>query len=178
MKRISCKGLVLGILAAAGLSMAVSLDAGAYEERNYISAAYAEAVSENGGVSLIKTGGDWFPYPDYDDREGWSRLLGDGAARIVSEGEKYLDYEWKVIPATAYLEYERSGNRKIMESLKAHEHSQLLYYLPELIGSRVPVPEQCYLMLYQGMIHLINIIIKLFHGRFPYNFPATSPCRL
>ena len=116
MKRISCKGLVLGILAAAGLSMAVSLDAGAYEERNYISAAYAEAVSENGGVSLIKTGGDWFPYPDYDDREGWSRLLGDGAARIVSEGEKYLDYEWKVIPATAYLEYERSGNRKIMEN--------------------------------------------------------------
>ena len=104
------------MLAAAGLTAAVSADAGAYEERNYISAAYASALAENGGEPLVRTGGEWFPYPDYGDREGWEELFGKDAARIVTQGEKYLDYEWKVIPATAYLEYERSGERKIMEN--------------------------------------------------------------
>ena len=88
----------------------------AYEERNYISAAYEAAIAANGGKSLVSTGGGWFPYPDWSDREGWASLLGNDAARIVAEGEKYLDYEWKVIPATAYIEYERSGERKIMEN--------------------------------------------------------------
>ena len=35
--------------------------------------------------------------------------------RLIEAGEKLLDYKWQLIPATAYLEYERSGNRKIME---------------------------------------------------------------
>ena len=103
------------MLAAVSLSWLAAPDAGAYEERNYISAAYSAALSDNGGESLVKVGGGWFPYPAYEDREGWAQLLGADAARIIRQGEKLLDYEWKVVPATAYLEYERSGNRKIME---------------------------------------------------------------
>ena len=112
--KLLLKGLC-PVLAAVSLSWLAAPDAGAYEERNYISAAYSAALSDNGGESLVKVGGDWFPYPAYEDREGWAQLLGADAARIIRQGEKLLDYEWKVVPATAYLEYERSGNRKIME---------------------------------------------------------------
>ena len=108
--KIMCMVLATGLLSAL-----MSSEAGAYEERNYVSSAYSAALSENGGESLVKTGGDWFPYPSCSDREGWARLFGADASRIIGQGEKLLGYEWKIIPASAYLEYERSGNRKIME---------------------------------------------------------------
>jgi hypothetical protein len=41
--------------------------------------------------------------------------MGPNKQRLIAAGEKLLDYKWQLIPATAYLEYERTGNRKIME---------------------------------------------------------------
>ena len=35
--------------------------------------------------------------------------------KIIRKGEEYLQYEWKVVKATDYLEFGRSGNRKVME---------------------------------------------------------------
>ena len=69
-------------------------------------------VASDGGFCMD---GSWFPYPSYDDREGWTELLGKHARRIIAQGEKYLDYSWLPVPATSYLAYERTGNRKIME---------------------------------------------------------------
>ena len=57
----------------------------------------------------------WVPYPAYADRAGWDKLLGANKDAMVARGEKLLDYQWQVVKATDYLEYERSGNRKIME---------------------------------------------------------------
>ena len=58
----------------------------------------------------------WVPYPAYADRAGWDLLTGPFKADLVRNGEKYLNYEWKVIKATDYLEYEKSGNRTVMEN--------------------------------------------------------------
>lgn len=58
----------------------------------------------------------WVPYPSYQDRTGWDKFLGEYKADFIKKGEKLLDYEWKVVTATDYLEYERSGNRVIMEN--------------------------------------------------------------
>ena len=41
--------------------------------------------------------------------------MGPNKQRLIEAGEKLLNYKWQLIPATAYLEYERSGNRKVME---------------------------------------------------------------
>ena len=78
------------VLAALVLSLFVAEEAGAYDERNFISEAYFSAVSESGGESLVKTGGGWFPYPAYEDRAGWAQLFGADAARIIKQGEKLL----------------------------------------------------------------------------------------
>lgn len=67
------------------------------------------------GKDAFKTGGEWFPYPSYAEREAWKSLLGGHYDFIVRAGEKYTDYEWKSVPATAYLAYERTGERGIME---------------------------------------------------------------
>lgn len=108
-------------------------EAAAYEERNFIHKAYAKALHESGDTTLVKAGGGWFPYPGYGDRAAWQKIFAQDAGRIISLGEGYLGYEWKIIPATAYLEYERSGNRKVMEDpLEANRKALNTLILAEL----------------------------------------------
>lgn len=57
----------------------------------------------------------WVPYPDYADRTGWDKLTGEFKEQLIDAGEKYLSFNWRIVKATQYLEYERSGNRVIME---------------------------------------------------------------
>jgi hypothetical protein len=65
--------------------------------------------SKPGVAESFRTGSHWLPLPDYKDRAGWSKLFGPQSAAFIRRGEKYLNYEWKVIPATTYLEFERTG---------------------------------------------------------------------
>lgn len=57
----------------------------------------------------------WVPYPAYSDRAGWEELTAPVRDVLIKRGERALGYEWQVVRATDYLEYERSGNRRIME---------------------------------------------------------------
>lgn len=82
-----------------------------YVERDFLSKGrFAESVQ-----SYLVSGEQWIPYPDYSNREGWDRFFGENKQAFIARGEKNLDYQWKVIPATAYLEYERSGDRNVMQ---------------------------------------------------------------
>lgn len=58
----------------------------------------------------------WTGYPQYTDRKGWDLITGLKKEQLIKEGESNLSYVWKVVPATSYLEYERSGNRGVMEN--------------------------------------------------------------
>lgn len=84
----------------------------AYEERNLLQ---KEADLER-VRSALRMGQEWVPYPDYSDRSGWDKFLGDYKDEYIRKGESLLDYEWKVVKATDYLEFGRSGNRTVMES--------------------------------------------------------------
>ena len=84
----------------------------AYEKRNLLQ---NEANFEKVKSALVM-GQKWVPYPNYSDRSGWNVFLGNYKEEYIRKGEAYLDYEWKVVKATDYLEFGRSGNRTIMES--------------------------------------------------------------
>ena len=64
---------------------------------------------------ILPKDASWLPYPAYTDRNAWADLLGSNAAHLIAQGEKYLDYTWQSVNATAYLAYERTGNRQVME---------------------------------------------------------------
>lgn len=83
----------------------------AYVERNLLQQAADLAKLE----SVLVTNQEWVLYPNYTDRSGWDQFLGDYKDEYIKRGEKLLNYEWKVVKATDYIEYERSGNRRIME---------------------------------------------------------------
>ena len=83
----------------------------AYTERNFLQhVADQESLAE-----CLVLNQKWVQYPSYKDREGWSRFLGEYRDEIIKNGESLLGYTWKVVKATDYLEFERSGNREIME---------------------------------------------------------------
>lgn len=83
----------------------------AYEERNLLQQTLDMEALEKALIPDQK----WIPYPHYADRAGWNTFLGEYKTDYIRRGEKWLDYEWKTVKATDYIEYERSGNRRIME---------------------------------------------------------------
>lgn len=83
----------------------------AYEERNLL----LQIADVDRVKSVLLDNQQWIPYPSYNDRTAWDNLLGSDKATYIQRGERQLDYAWKVVKATDYIEFERSGNRRIME---------------------------------------------------------------
>ncbi|MBR1630656.1 MAG: heparinase II/III family protein [Paludibacteraceae bacterium] len=67
----------------------------------------------------------WIPFPAYTDRTAWDSLIGAQRERLIQQGERRLNYRWKHNLATDYIEYDRSGNRRIMEDPMSHNHTAL-----------------------------------------------------
>ena len=85
----------------------------AYTERNLLQ----NSVTKEQLKEALVMNGAWVPYPAYSDREGWNSLLNEEDRQtLINAGEKMLYYKWQVIRATDYLEYERSGERNIMQN--------------------------------------------------------------
>lgn len=83
----------------------------AYTERNII----ASRVTKDQLKEILVPGQKWVNLPVYSDRAGWDNLLGENKEFYIKRGERALNHDWPRVKATDYLEYERSGNRKIME---------------------------------------------------------------
>ena len=98
------------LFAFAAASLIV-LSASAYTERNLIASRANKAELKE----MLVTDQKWVNLPAYSDRAAWDSLLGDNKEYYIKRGEKALSHDWPRVKATDYLEYERSGNRKIME---------------------------------------------------------------
>ncbi len=92
------------------LAVLMCVDAPAYEKRNYLLQEYRQT----GNVFLMQ--GKGLPYPAYADREAWEKVPEAARKELIAKAENHLDYEWKVVPLTAYLAYERTGDRTQMQS--------------------------------------------------------------
>src|SRR5687768_6349552 len=96
--------IVYGLFAA--------LQAKAYEHRDLLQKkASLLQVKE----SLVPKN-EWIKYPAYTNRVAWDLLTGSRKQELIQKGEQYINYEWKVIKATDYLDYERNGSRIAMEN--------------------------------------------------------------
>lgn len=92
-----------------------------------------KAVSKAELKSLLIQNQDWVPYPEYTDRAGWDELTREFKAQLIARGEAHLDYIWQVVELSDFLEYERSGNRNIMqEPFGANNNAMMALVLAEL----------------------------------------------
>ncbi|MFP4027731.1 MAG: heparinase II/III family protein [Candidatus Brocadiia bacterium] len=55
--------------------------------------------------------GLWHPYPTADEREKWESLPSEMRSYMIDKGEEALDENWPLLPATLFLDYDRTGNR-------------------------------------------------------------------
>ena len=109
--------IVYGLFAA--------LQAKAYEHR--------ELLQKKASLLQVKESlvpkNQWIKYPAYTNRAAWDLLTGSHKQELIQKGEQYINYEWKVIKATDYLEYERSGSRIAMENPFGSNNTALSHLL-------------------------------------------------
>lgn len=92
-----------------------------------------KAVSKAELKDLLIRDQEWVPYPDYQDRAGWEALTADFKGELIHNGEEFLDYAWQVVELSDFLEYERSGNRNIMQDpFGANNNAMMALVLAEL----------------------------------------------
>lgn len=54
---------------------------------------------------------EWRPYPTATERDAWEQLPAALRESLIEAGEAVLDYPWKPLLATRFLEYARIGDR-------------------------------------------------------------------
>lgn len=64
-------------------------------------------------------------FPPYSDRARWDALPAYSKRALIEAGEKALSYSWKPLTAGTYLEFTKSGNRKVMEDPWNANHETL-----------------------------------------------------
>lgn len=84
----------------------------AYEERDLLQ----KEITKEKLRSVLSVDKTWVPYPDYSDRAAWEQLTAEFQQELVKNGEAYLSYDWRVVKATDYLAFERTGSRDIMQA--------------------------------------------------------------
>ena len=92
-------------------------------------------------------------FPDINNREYWDNY---SSREIIEKAEKYLDYSWPPIKATAFMEFKRSGDRLCMEDvhferrealamLVMGEHSENRgRFLPDIVNGIFSICEESY----------------------------------
>lgn len=96
---------------AAALLVLVSCGGSGERQEHLMKDALAKVSPE-----VFQPGKNYFFYPGYSDREGWETLFGSDCRKLITKGEEDLSYEWRNVSASAYLEFQRSGSRDIMQA--------------------------------------------------------------
>lgn len=85
----------------------------AREKRNLLTDNYNRAeVAE-----FCENNLNWVKYPAYTDRAAWNSLPEEKRRATIAAGERFLGFEWPSVLPTMYLEFTRTGNRGIVDSM-------------------------------------------------------------
>ena len=66
-------------------------------------------------AALVGSSGAYHPYPTVDERAAWERLPAEQRAAMIASAEPLLNYSWPQLPATLYMDFDRTGNRRRYE---------------------------------------------------------------
>ncbi len=76
-----------------------------------------EAANFDKIKSTIVSAAAWHPFPTITDRDNWDTIDESKKKSIINEGERFINYEWKTIPASIALDFRRNGNRSRYENI-------------------------------------------------------------
>ncbi|MBC8185233.1 hypothetical protein H8E88_29420 [candidate division KSB1 bacterium] len=111
--------IVLLIIIFANLSFI--FNSFAQQERNLLTTNYPLQKLKQ----IIIPKNEWRPYPKAGERESWQVVPEPVRNAHIKLGNKYLNTEWKHLPATVFLEYVRNGNRANFQRLSFDRRKKL-----------------------------------------------------
>ena len=97
---------ILFFLIALGSFFHVAVCQKIFKERNLLT-----GIGKNELTELIPEFGDWRPYPLLNDRDAWQMVPSLLKDSIIKKAHTLIGTGYVSVPATAYLEYVRSGKR-------------------------------------------------------------------
>jgi hypothetical protein len=87
--------------------------------------------------SVIIAAEKYRPLPMIDERGEWESLPHELSEKLVLTGEKYLGYGWPPILATDFMDYARTGSRKLLDKITIERREALIYLtLAECVENR------------------------------------------
>lgn len=78
---------------------------------------FAQWLKSNRVIDVIFDTQSYHPYPKATEREKWDNIPQTVAKACIRDAEKYLEFEWPSLPATSFMAYMRTGDRKAYEDL-------------------------------------------------------------
>ncbi|MGI5894009.1 MAG: heparinase II/III domain-containing protein [Candidatus Merdivicinus sp.] len=76
-------------------------------------------------------------YPRRCDRKEWEQVPAEQREICIQKAEEYIGYSWPSLPAAAFMEFQRSGNREIYEKLHfARRHALQWLVLGECLEGK------------------------------------------
>lgn len=76
---------------------------------------FVEWMRGNKVIELIKDTQSYRPYPKATEREKWDNIPEEVASACIQGAEKYLGFQWPSLPATSFMAYMRTGDRRAYE---------------------------------------------------------------
>ena len=77
---------------------------------------FSEWANENDMMTLLKSAGEFAPYPKWSDRASWEGVDAVLRREKIAAAQILLGQEWPSLPATAFLDYYRTGGRVAYEN--------------------------------------------------------------
>lgn len=94
----------------------------------------AKIISENAGMRLL---------PEYCDRKSWDSLPEEVKKGFTQKAGKLKNKQYMILPATVYMEYVRSGNRAVYESIYFERREDLIVLtIAECINAKCEYTDQ------------------------------------
>ncbi|MFT3825286.1 MAG: heparinase II/III family protein [Chitinophagaceae bacterium] len=91
----------------------IGLYAGTGVERNMLAGTWnKDFLAQHLAIEKVKE-----MFPAYENREQWQAIDPVYKKKMIEEGEAQLEFKWQVVPAMSYLEFVKSGNRRVMEDV-------------------------------------------------------------
>ncbi|MBR9999360.1 MAG: heparinase II/III family protein [Cyclobacteriaceae bacterium] len=76
-------------------------------------------------LKIYRNHPDWNPFPAYEDRAAWENLPVEVKTAHLEAANEALNYNWPVLPATLYMEFDRIGNRSNFQSVYFERREKL-----------------------------------------------------
>lgn len=114
------------LFAGTSLAFALPLSAGTgVKQRNLLAGKYSIETIQ----STLLPASQWKPFPRASDHAQWKTIPDDVRLLLIQNGEKALQDSWPTVPATAFLDYVRIGNRTRGDGIR----SNMGYRLRDLV---------------------------------------------